>query len=626
MARTTFFRLINLEKGRKKNSKLIFLVESIRNHWVIFLVVFLWLLSLIFRIIFALTTYGFIFSDEIIQSKEMAHKWLYGFGYVPWEFQIPSDTQKEGAARSPLHGLFYALFFILGDFLNLPWSSTVILITIIDAIVSSFMVPLIYLVSCQIVKKSQEIAIFATLMTVTWFWMIYIGAHSFSNVYYAPLIYLALWLILRSSYRKPRNTESEKLIDFNKKTESYPSYKMKSIQYWIAGISLGLAFCLRVDSLVYFILFIIIYYRIDLKQLKIELTLIWFFLFGFFVTGILVVGILDLWIFGVFWISPWNNFVFNIIQDKARIFVNRPFFWYFDVLLGKNSPFLPFIYLLLILLLIQVCIVGYLSYINKRAKFFLVNENIEPLIESYSSLPPYWIKLPSVLDQTRVFLVALSLLFFFSITPNKQLRFIYPWLPFFFIILSLSIILLNNFLQLLLSLIPDKIHSIRLNKHTMRNFGLFLILICSGSWFTAFQYQSVQIQSKTPINAWGDVMMAMVWIGEQDDSKGLLVFGAIHFGFFHLHKDIPVLYYYFLENSADYIQNGIKALSELDKSTYNYAIVPKYSFDQEPEFGDTPTSIYNFYPFLDDSLVLAGYKIIHYTQVGDNVCEIWKFG
>ncbi|MFX0125347.1 MAG: hypothetical protein ACFFAE_17090 [Candidatus Hodarchaeota archaeon] len=594
------------------------------SHWVIIIVFFLWTFSLILRIIFASTTYGFIFSDEIIQSKEMAHRWLYGFGYVPWEFQIPSEFQEEGAARSPLHALFYAFLCLLGDTLNFPWHSTVRMITIVDAIVSSFVVPLIFLVSCQILKNSREIALITTLLTTTWFWMIFIGSHSFSNVYYTPLIFLSIWLLGRSSYHKSINEISESIE--NSKNSSEDQLKLRSLQHWLAGLSLGLAFCLRVDALLFFAIFIILYYRFNWNQWKNEWTLIWAFLFGFFISGILIVGFLDFWAFGVFWISPWNNFVFNIAQNKAQIFVDRPFSWYINMLFGRNSPFFPFFAFFLILMAIQVFVIFFNISNYNRSILTAIHERFTP--DSFR--PWLWIELPSLFDQLRFSIFIFLILIFFSLTPNKQLRFLYPWLPLFFTLLSLSAILFNNYIQWLFQVIYQKMRSISINVSPnlskKKIYDAIIFIVCIGSWFITVQLQSMHVQNRTPINAWGDVLLAMTWIGEQEDSRGLLVFGTIAFGIFHLHKNIPIRYYFYIENVVDLIQEGIDMLPLVNKTRFNYVIVPRYSYDQEPELDEKPVSIYSLYPNLNETLLIVGYKNTHLIHVGKNVCEIWKAG
>ena len=590
------------------------------KNWVLLTVFFLWFFALIIRIGFASTTYGFIFSDEIIQSKEMAHKWIYGFGYVPWEFQIPTEFREEGAARSPLHGLFYAILILLGDTLNFPWHLTVRMITLVDATISSFVIPLIFLVSHQILKESKEIALITTLLTTIWFWMIFIGSHSFSNVYYTPLILLSMWLLGRSSYRKSDTNKSEPI-----EKSPQDQIKLRSLQHWLAGISLGLAFCLRVDALLFLGIFTVIYYRFNWKNWKNEWSIIWAFFLGFFISGVLIVGLLDIWAFGVFWISPWNNFVFNVAQNKAQIFVNRPFLWYFNLLFGKNSPFFLFLAFLIILMTIQV----FVTFLNipktKKGILTAIQENFTP----ESSRPWLWIELPSLLDQIRLFLLVFLILVIFSLTPNKQLRFLYPWLPLFFTLLSLSVILFNNYIQWLIQIAYQKLkpNSINISPYLYRKkiYDIIIFLVFVGSWFTAVQLQSMHIQNRTPINAWGDVLLAMTWIGEQEDSRGLIIFGTIAFGYFHLHKNIPVQYYFFIDNVVDLIQTGIDMLPLVNTTRFNYVIVPRYSYDQEPELDEKPVSIYILYPSLKETLSEVGYESTHFIQVGKNVCEIWKF-
>ncbi|MHA2365497.1 MAG: hypothetical protein ACXAC7_16190 [Candidatus Hodarchaeales archaeon] len=595
-------------KVSNKKSNFDSIKSNIITHWEFLLIFFLWLFSLIIRITFAITTYGFIFSDEIFQSKEMAHKWLYGLGDAPMEFTIPTERGEVGAARSPLHGLIYLLFMIIGDILNFPWHLVVRLITIVDAVISSTVVPLIYLVTRQIVKSSKLIAFLTALMTSIWFWMIYIGAHSFSNVFYTPLLYLGFWLLLQNSQKVIY--EDNRIIALN--SDNHLTENTKSIlrsnkmKFWSSGLFFGLAFIFRADALLFFSLFVICFFQ---KGWITDKRQIWYFIFGCWVSGILILGLLDLWAFGYFWVSPWNHLVFNVIQNRGQIFVNKPFNWYYDTIFGNNPLLIGFLVIFFILLVTQAIL---LKFYPSKSYIFFKSVNSKPTINNTACK----LDIPLITDQVRILLYVIGIFLFYSTNPNKQLRFFYPWFPLFFIIISISLVLLYNFLQWIFI----EISKILQNKIQIRKKApLFILVIIIGLFFTGFQFQSFSIQDRTPVNAWGDTMLAMTWVGEQDDSIGLLIIGTIYFGYYHLHKNITIFYFFSIEDA-------INTIPFVNSSLYNYVIVPRFLYQQEPELDDTPRLMYELFPLIDDTLQSVGYEIVHLIKVGNNICEIWKYG
>ena len=81
--------------------------EWIRNHSEFVSVTILIIIGWIIRVVLAVNTGGMVHPDEIYQSLEIAHEMKYGYGYKPWEFQIPETPDDDGAARSYLFPLLY---------------------------------------------------------------------------------------------------------------------------------------------------------------------------------------------------------------------------------------------------------------------------------------------------------------------------------------------------------------------------------------------------------------------------------------------------------------------------------------------------------------------------------------
>ena len=109
--------------------------------------------GVLINILYALIPPNFFHPDEIYQSLEVAHKFVYGYGIISWEWQVNSFTingQSYGPIRSLITPLIFAMFFVIGDFFHLNYWN-VILPSIRVILIINFMIGLYY--ASKVIKE-----------------------------------------------------------------------------------------------------------------------------------------------------------------------------------------------------------------------------------------------------------------------------------------------------------------------------------------------------------------------------------------------------------------------------------------------------------------------------------------
>ena len=59
-----------------------------------------WLFALLFRLLNALCSRAFFQPDEYWQNLEVAHRWIYGYGYQTWEWRTLATSSSAATART----------------------------------------------------------------------------------------------------------------------------------------------------------------------------------------------------------------------------------------------------------------------------------------------------------------------------------------------------------------------------------------------------------------------------------------------------------------------------------------------------------------------------------------------
>lgn len=141
---------------------------------------------IILRILNALTINTFFQADEYWQSLEPAHQFVYGYGYLTWEWRT--------GLRSFIHPLLFSILFQVGELLGLGELGVLILPKIFQAIIAAIGEYYTYKFVYQF-TKNETIARWALLISISSAFNWYIITRTFSNSLELTLtsIGLAYW-------------------------------------------------------------------------------------------------------------------------------------------------------------------------------------------------------------------------------------------------------------------------------------------------------------------------------------------------------------------------------------------------------------------------------------------------
>ncbi|MFX0125675.1 MAG: hypothetical protein ACFFAE_18775, partial [Candidatus Hodarchaeota archaeon] len=454
--------------------------EWIRIHSEFVSLTILIIIGWIIRVFLAINSGGLVHPDEIYQSLEIAHDLKYGYGRIPWEFRVPTSPDQDGAARSYLFPLLYYYIFEICEIVGIPYqiSGTLMVVRIFSATYCTLLIPIIYFFSKEFLppqKSPHWYSLFATFLITFWFQFPFFGIRTITNSFVTPIIFGALYLHLRTTNKK----------------DSYSSVKVVFSEF-SAGVLLGLACALRMDSIVFFAPFFLLRHQNSLKMIFQYLLLGFGFGVMFFIQGLT-----DLHFYGTFLASPINWYIFNIVEGKSSIFGVRPFEYYFGRILIR--PFYLINFLLLIgMLIFRIQTVRHKFSGKIHDEWFFAT--LELLIWS----------LMSVLVLSSV--------------EHKEERFLFSLFP---ILMILFAVAMNEYF-----LISKDIHRY-LHTHIFPRFNLIrkpkqeeLAYIQLGILTLASLFavnESIKSSGDVDWAFFHDVNKALEWIGDQENSTGVIV-------------------------------------------------------------------------------------------------------
>jgi hypothetical protein len=323
-------------------------------------------LAIFFRLIAVLFAKGWGMLDDHFLVVESAQSWVDGKDSDYWLPGSPGNTGPTG------HNFFYpGLQFLLFSFFRLiHLNDPQLKMMIVRLLHASWSLVTIFF-GYKITRKlgtGKDAKIVGLLLAIYWF-MPWVSVRNMVEVFCIPFLMMATWRIIRDP------EEGQKLSD-----------------YFIAGLFLGLAFNIRIQT---------VFFSVGLG-LSILLNGRWkevlVMAFGALVPIILIQGMIDTIIWGTPFVEMAGYIKGNIVD--ATSYITSPWYQYFLVVLGFLLP---------------------------PVSFFL-----------FYGFLRCWKK------QIILFLPVTVFFLFHSIFPNKQERFILPVLP--FIIIS-GVIGWNQFLE-----------------------------------------------------------------------------------------------------------------------------------------------------------------------------------
>src|ERR1700690_1034036 len=147
------------------------------------------LLALGLRLAVAIRLPSLAWPDEIFQTMEQAHRLVFGYGIVPWEFRV-------GARSWFFPGLLAAVME-----LGRPFGGQGYLRAVQVAMACLSLIPVAVAFRCAYRRHGIFGAIVASMATTTWFELVYFSTRTLTEVAAAHVIVAALYM---SSVDDPR--------------------------------------------------------------------------------------------------------------------------------------------------------------------------------------------------------------------------------------------------------------------------------------------------------------------------------------------------------------------------------------------------------------------------------------
>ena len=161
-------------------------------------------LGIIINIVYALRSPTFYHPDEVYQTLEIAHNYVYGYGIVSWEWKLgswvtPANPDGYGPIRSLITPILFSLAFIIGEGLNFNyWQMTLPLIRII--LVLNFLTGL-YIASKLLKNLSYKNYFHSDkiflILTLFYHEFIIYGSKTITNTLVVPLVFYSTCFILQ---------------------------------------------------------------------------------------------------------------------------------------------------------------------------------------------------------------------------------------------------------------------------------------------------------------------------------------------------------------------------------------------------------------------------------------------
>ncbi|OMJ95884.1 hypothetical protein SteCoe_607 [Stentor coeruleus] len=236
----------------------------------------IWLLS--YRLLNSLLVRSYFSPDEYWQSLEVAHKLVFGYGELTWEW-------TDAALRSIIHPSLFAIFYYILSLFNIdtPW-----LIAYGPRLLQGL---ILTITDYFIYKVSGKLGL--TISVFSWF-IFYAGIRTYSNSIELVLNSLALYLQVQEKYR-----------------------------LW--NLVVGISCMVRPTAIIIWIPSYVYYLYKKTWRFAIETCFIGYFLYSVFCISIQI--LLDYLYFGRLTVSFYNFAQFNFFTGQAEFYSKQPWHW-----------------------------------------------------------------------------------------------------------------------------------------------------------------------------------------------------------------------------------------------------------------------------------------------------------
>lgn len=248
----------------------------------------------VLRVVCALWADNVHHPDEIFQQIEQAHRWVFGYGLIPWEFQF-------GTRSWLLPGVLAAVLQMTA-WLGLDHPAIYLpIVKILFCAISTCVIPLVYVAARHL--ASETAGRVAAITAALWYELVYFSFRPLPDAVGAYLLLGAFVIILLPSTRR---------------------------QAALCGALLALAVALRVQlAPAAALLALIAFTRWPSPHRAAGLA-----------SAVLVVvcaGLIDRITWGQWFVSYWHNYVFNVVHDVSALFGLMGHRWYADQLVIASA-------------------------------------------------------------------------------------------------------------------------------------------------------------------------------------------------------------------------------------------------------------------------------------------------
>ena len=150
---------------------------------------------LVFRVLNALLTQTFFQPDEYWQSQEIAHRLVFGYGYLTWEWQ-PALPGASGVLDGPIRGILHPLLFVPGyALLKLTALDSTRLLVLVPRLQQAVFAAIGDVYTYRLARRvlGAKYAPDALLVAVTNVYSLYTATRTFANTTEAALTAAALF-------------------------------------------------------------------------------------------------------------------------------------------------------------------------------------------------------------------------------------------------------------------------------------------------------------------------------------------------------------------------------------------------------------------------------------------------
>ncbi|MHA1640904.1 MAG: glycosyltransferase family 39 protein [Candidatus Heimdallarchaeota archaeon] len=284
----------------------------LRDHW---LLLAIWSLALILRIIVAIISRGYIHADEQFQSIEIVFRKIFGYGYVPWEFQR--------GIRSWLYPGIVWLIFKTMLFLGCTRIETILIAvrlfsaacSMITVITSYFLGKLFF---------SKRVGLIATFFVAIWFDFLFWSARTITDSIAMNFAILGVYFFARL-LKKRQKKGSAQIIPRK-------PLVFEAIHGLLAGFAFGLSFMFKFSTVILAIPFLVFLF-IERRWKGALFSLL------ALCCMVLVQGLLDFYTWGGFLQSPIEFFMYNIWTGGSSAHGVSPFLAYLPLMLDAYGEY-----------------------------------------------------------------------------------------------------------------------------------------------------------------------------------------------------------------------------------------------------------------------------------------------